>query len=82
MSSPGAPVRGSGLVVAKVINRGSKSERTAVELQTPDGTHRICRAHGNPLADAVLERLVGAEIRFEGRFVDGVLVLDKWSRSK
>ena len=80
MGDEGSVVRGFGLVEGRVINRGSKSERVAIEVESDGGKLRLVRPKGNPFHDPVLHRLIGAVIDYEGRIVDGALVLDKWRR--
>lgn len=61
----------SGLVEKRVVARGSKSERLAVVLITPDGEYILRRPQGNPFVDPVLETYVGRHVSCEGTLLAG-----------
>jgi len=70
----------TGRVVARVVNRGSKSEHSAAFLETPDGALRLKRRAAPPFHDRVLLRLAGSTVRCRGTVENGVLVLSRWRR--
>jgi hypothetical protein len=55
-----------GTVARKPFATGSKSEREAVVLTTPQGTYVLRRIDGNPFSDPELDVLVGKSIACEG----------------
>jgi len=69
-----------GRVVARIVNRGSKSEYRAAFLETPKGLLRLRRPSGPPFHDPVLMRLVGSIIRCRGHLQDGKLILSAWKK--
>jgi hypothetical protein len=58
--------------------RGSKSERAAVMLKTPQQDYVLRREGGNPFRDPELDDLVGHTIEGEGIVHDYVLIMSKW----
>ena len=70
----------SGIVVLRVVNRGSKSEHEAVFLDTGEQSLRLKRASAPPFHDPVLARLAGQRIRCKGQLANGMLLLTKWVR--
>lgn len=68
----------SGLVTARVVDWGSKSERTAVVLEMGDRSFVLRRLDGNPFADPVLDRLVGQRLSFDGVPHGNVLIVSSW----
>lgn len=70
----------SGLVSRKPVAPGSKSERAAVVLLTPDGGEFILRRMGgNAFRDPQLDALVGSSIAADG-YVDGqTFIMTKWN---
>jgi hypothetical protein len=67
-----------GRVVVQSVARGSKSERTAVMLKTPQQDYVLRREGGNPFRDPELDDLVGHTIEGEGILHDYVLIMSKW----
>jgi hypothetical protein len=72
-------MRLQGKVVAGPFGTGSKSEHSAVFLETAHGKLKLRRRGGNAFSDPELEALVGKTIRGEGQVVGSVLLLDGWS---
>ena len=70
----------TGRVIARIVNRGSKSEYRAAFLKTPTGTLRLWRPAGPHFLDPVLLRLVGSVVRCRGRVENGKLVLSGWKK--
>ena len=70
----------TGRVVARIINRGSKSEHRVAFLDTAAGSLQLKRPAGPPFHDPVLLRLAGSTVRCRGRVENGVLVLSDWKR--
>ena len=64
----------SGSVVKRPFAKGSKSERDAIFLVTPNGDYVLRRQGGNPYHDPDLDRLVGKEVRCTG-IVSGYTLL-------
>ena len=56
----------SGSVVKRRFGAGSKSERDAIFLVTPDRDYVLRRQGGNPYHDPDLERLIGKQIQCTG----------------
>jgi hypothetical protein len=69
-----------GKVVRKSVGTGSKSEREAVVLVTPDAEYVLRRSGGNAFADAELDALVGATIRASGTLHGYTFLIDSWAR--
>jgi hypothetical protein len=67
-----------GQVVKKPFAVGSKSERRAVKLVTDQGEYVLRREDGNPLADPVLDALVGKTIECEGTVYGYTLIVSAW----
>jgi hypothetical protein len=66
-----------GRVVKGAFGSGSKSEREAVYLETPDQRLLLRRSGGNAFFDPELEKLVGKEVEVSGRVIGGyTLVID------
>jgi len=59
-----------GLVVEGVYGEGSKSEHTAVYLDTGAKKYRLKRRGGNPFFDQTLRDLIGKTILAEGNLTD------------
>jgi len=70
----------TGRVVARIVNRGSKSEHRAAFLETAHGLLRLRRPSAPPFHDPVLMRLVGGIVRCSGHVEDGKLILSSWKR--
>jgi hypothetical protein len=68
-----------GEVVRRLVGAGSKSEREAVVLDTPERTYLLRRREGNPFADPVLNELVGQRLRLEGTALETTFVIDRWT---
>ena len=69
-----------GEVVRRLVGAGSKSERDAVVLDTPERSYVLRRREGNPFADPVLDELVGQRLRLVGSALDTTFVIDRWDR--
>ena len=67
-----------GKVVKRPYGAGTKSAHDAVLLDTPDGTHRVRRAGGNPFADPELDRLVGQDVVRRGTLHQGTVIVQSW----
>jgi hypothetical protein len=67
-----------GHVVRRRIAQGSKSEREALMIETPDGAFLLRRRAGNPFADPELETLVGKAISARGILHGNSLIIDDW----
>jgi len=65
----------TGQVIRRRIAAGSKSERDALMLSTPEGDFVLRRMGGNPYADPELERMLGQTVRSEGELVGGYTFL-------
>jgi len=70
----------TGRVVARIVNRGSKSEHRAAFLETAQGLLRLRRPSSPPFHDPVLMRLVGSIVRCTGHVEDGKLILTAWKK--
>jgi hypothetical protein len=68
-----------GEVVRRMVGTGSKSEREAVVLDTPERSYLLRRREGNPFADPVLDQLVGQRLRLVGTALDTTFVIDEWA---
>jgi len=64
-----------GLVLRTAVATGSKSEREAVVLRTPDADYVLRLAGGPAFADPRLDALVGKRIRAEGQVSAGTLIV-------
>ncbi len=69
----------SGQVIRKQVARGSKSERPAVMLQTPDGEYVLRIQGGNPFHDPRLEELVGKRIVAQGELHGYTFLMKDWT---
>jgi hypothetical protein len=67
-----------GEVVRQRVAKGSKSERTAVQLRTGEGAYLLRREGGHPLRDPALDELVGHTIECDGLVHDHVLIMSSW----
>jgi hypothetical protein len=63
-----------GKVTSGPFGKGSKSEHTAVYLETAQGRFVLRREQGNPFNDPVLQAMVGKTVRCEGELEDYVLL--------
>ena len=72
------PIEIAGRVIKHQTAKGSKSERQATFLETPEGTYVIRRRGGNPFFDPVLEKLVGKTINCEGILTEHTLIISDW----
>jgi hypothetical protein len=68
-----------GSVIRKQVAAGSKSERPAVLLQTPDGEYVLRIQGGNPFHDSRLEALVGKRIRAHGELHGYTFLMQDWT---
>lgn len=57
--------------------RGSKSEHTAVFLETNSARYVLRRRDGPAYADAALQRFVGCDVECDGVIVSYVLIADR-----
>jgi hypothetical protein len=76
---PDATVKKRGRVIKKPFATGSKSERHAVVLQTPDGEFVLRREGGNAFQDKMLDELVGKKIEFQGRVHGYTFIVNSWN---
>ena len=67
-----------GQVIEKEIGKGTKSERVAIVLRTPEADYALRREGGNAFRDNVLEELVGKEIECEGEIAVNNLIMSAW----
>ena len=67
-----------GIVVKRPYATGSKSAHDAVMLESGDQRYVLRRAGGNPFADPVLDRLVGASIEGEGTVHGSTFIMSSW----
>jgi hypothetical protein len=69
----------AGTVSRSLVHPGSKSERHAVILETPEGRRYILRRHGGPaFADPELEPLVGKSLVADGLESGDTLIMKNW----
>ena len=76
MDRIGAKLRGK--VVRMRYAPGSKSDHTAVMLDTAEGQFKLRRPGGNPFSDPELESLVGSEIEGAGNVSGNHFILTDW----
>jgi len=69
----------TGQVIRKQFAAGSKSERQAVMLQTPDGEYVLRIQGGNPFHDSRLEELVGKRIIARGELHGYTFLMKDWT---
>jgi hypothetical protein len=74
--------RYEGLVVKKRVGKGSKSDHSAVVLETSGSDLVLRRQGGNAFKDPELEELVGRRIRGTGRRSGSTLILTDWEELK
>lgn len=74
--------RYEGRVVRKRVGKGSKSDHSAVVLETEDSDLVLRRRGGNAFRDPQLEELVGRRIRGTGRRSGSTLILTEWEELK
>lgn len=71
------PVKGlRGRVTRRLYARGSKSEREAVFIETPQGRYVLCRKTGPVFGDVELEQYVGREVICDGFLVGTTLLAE------
>jgi hypothetical protein len=72
----------TGKVTAEPTDIGSKSERTAVVLETEEGQKFVLQRQTGPsFGDSALDKLVGEKITTNG-FADGrTLIMEDWKLS-
>ncbi|MFL4975301.1 MAG: hypothetical protein ACJ8DK_13620 [Microvirga sp.] len=69
-----------GRVVRERVSQGSKSERDAISLKTPDGETYLLRRQSAPaFGDKGLDHLVGRSIRASGLAADKTLIMRDWN---
>ena len=56
----------TGKVTKGNFSKGSKSEHTAMYLETKEGSYVLRRAGGNPFADPALQKLEGKTVTAKG----------------
>jgi hypothetical protein len=69
----------SGRVAKKRFGSGTKSEHTAIVLETDQGDFVLRRPGANAFSDPSLDRLVGKTIRCRGRVLEYTLFLADWT---
>jgi hypothetical protein len=68
-----------GQVVLKKVAPGSKSERDAFVLKSPEGEFVLRKQGANPFVrDREFDDVLGHEIDVEGRILDYLLLVDSW----
>jgi len=72
----------SGKVIRQPYAVGSKSERMAILLRTPDEDYVLRRRGGNPFHDPELEKLVGKQINCSGVLTDHTLIISTWDEAE
>ena len=77
-SSESTSDRYEGRVVRKRVGEGSKSDHSAVVLETATSDLVLRRQGGNAFRDPLLEDLVGRRIRGTGRRSGSTLILTDW----
>ena len=70
-----------GKVIREVVGEGSKSERSAVMLDTGKKKYVLRRMGGNPYSDPDLDGLVGKNIEAEGNVTGYTLIMSDWSET-
>lgn len=68
-----------GKVTKGPFGKGSKSERDAIYLETPDQSYVLRRVGANPLHDPQLEALVGKKIQCSGEASQRTLIIAEFS---
>ena len=68
-----------GRVIKEVVAKGSKSERSAVLLDTGKKQYVLRRPGENPYSDPILDDLVGKNISATGNLNGTTLFLSDWS---
>jgi hypothetical protein len=72
------PVTGvTGAVVRAPFGTGSKSERQAVWLETPDGRYVLRRKDGPTYDDPELDKYVGKRVKCDGFIVGYTLLAER-----
>ena len=69
----------SGRVIKEVVAKGSKSEHSAVLLDTGKKKYVLRRVGGNPFRDPALDKLVGKDISAVGNVTGYTLLMSDWS---
>lgn len=69
-----------GRVTKHLASKGSKSERQAVFLETPDGSYILRRRGGHPFVDNVLDELVGKTIHCKGILTGHTFIMSEWDQ--
>ena len=72
-------MRFKGRVIREVVAKGSKSERSAVTLDTGKKRYVLRRLGGNPFEDSTLEKLVGKTITATGELTGHTLMMSDWT---
>ena len=71
----------TGRVIQQQYGVGTKSERQAVMLKTPEGTFILRRVGGNAFEDAALNSLVGKIICASGAIHGTTFIMSDWKSS-
>jgi hypothetical protein len=71
--------RVTGRVTRDTFAAGSKSERPGIFLESGDRRYLLRRVGGNPLADPVLDGLVGRTVMVEGEIRGYILLVARWA---
>lgn len=70
-----------GVVFRQTVGRGSKSERDAVKLRTPEGEYVLRRMGANPFEDPALDDLVGKRVRCTGVVHGSTFLMTNWTNA-
>lgn len=73
-----ADMEAVGTVVKKRFAIGTKSEHSAVVLETARDEYKLRRQGGNPFVDPEIDKLVGKRIRASGVLDSGQLIMSDW----
>jgi hypothetical protein len=80
---PTQPLHVTGRVIRQRIDRGSKSERDAVLLETVSGESFVLRRKGGPaFGDQSLNDLVGQSITVNGIEHGHLLIMQDWQSAE
>jgi hypothetical protein len=71
-----------GRVIKDVVAKGSKSERSAVVLDTGKEQYVLRRPGENPYSDPALDDLIGKNISATGNVNGNTLFLSDWSETE
>jgi hypothetical protein len=71
-------MRYQGSVIRRRVAAGSKSDHSAVLLDTGSEQYVLRRVGANPFSDPALEKLVGQKVTFDGSVRGYTLFVDNW----